>query len=163
MYHLFRFPFSRRTKVTSSVATTGGGWAPDPSGSPSKARPNTVASRDVVKRCAELAAKAREITGPACTRAELRSSTWIMTIEPWGGERLASLNLANNCRPMDSIFRRGHACFRKQYEWTRIIWDRRSLQQKVVQTLAFDPSKYMSFKVYGHMMTVWLSFLMEMG
>lgn len=86
-------PFSPHTRPTSSVTTTGGGWAPDPSGNPSKARPNTVASRDVVKRCAELAAKAREITGPACTSAELRSSTW--TIEPsrgGDGERLAYLN-----------------------------------------------------------------------
>lgn len=74
------FDLTLHTNITSSVATTGGGWAPTPSGSPSKARPNTVASSDVVKRCAELAANAREITGPACTSAELRSST--LTIEP---------------------------------------------------------------------------------
>lgn len=53
-----------------------------------------------MKRWAELAAKAREITGPACTSAEFRSSTCRMNVAARkvdGGKRLASLNILNGC------------------------------------------------------------------
>lgn len=65
-----------RHSLTSSVDTVEGGWDPVPSGNPSSTRPKTVPSKDVVNKCFEFAAKAREMTGPACTSAEFSSSTY---------------------------------------------------------------------------------------
>lgn len=75
---------------TSRVETGGGGWDPAPSSSPSSASPNTVPSSDVVNKCAEFAANAKEITGPACTSAELSNSTCVLLLDGHSDLSLAS-------------------------------------------------------------------------